>query len=75
MTLVSGIVVFSIIWWTVLFVVLPFGVKTATTPGRGHADSAPIHARIGLKFLITTIISIILFFIAQYLISLNLLDL
>lgn len=75
MTLVSGIVVFSIIWWTVLFVVLPFGVKTTTTPERGHADSAPVQARIGRKFLVTTVISIILFFIAQYLISLNLLDL
>lgn len=75
MTLVSGIVVFSIIWWTVLFMVLPFGVRTATIPEKGHADSAPIHARIRLKFLITTIISIVLFFIAQYLISLNLLNL
>lgn len=75
MTLVSGIVIFSIIWWTVLFTVLPFGVKTPTTPEKGHADSAPIQARIKLKFLITTFISIILFFIAQYLISLNLLNL
>lgn len=75
MALVSGIVVFSIIWWTVLFVVLPFGVKTAEVPEKGHADSAPVQARIGRKFLITTLISIVLFFIAEYLISLNLLEL
>lgn len=75
MTLVSGIVVFSIIWWTVLFMVLPFGVKTSNHPEVGHADSAPLNPQIGRKFLITTFISIVLFFIAGFLISLNLLNL
>ena len=72
---VSGIVVFSIIWWTVLFVVLPFGVRVSDNPEKGHASSAPLHPHIGKKFLITTGLSIVLFFVAWYLISLNLLNL
>lgn len=75
MTIVTGIVVFSIIWWTVLFIVLPFGVKTSASPKKGHADSAPINPQIGKKFLITTLLSIILFLGAWYLISCNLLNL
>ncbi|WP_032113672.1 DUF1467 family protein [Candidatus Paracaedibacter symbiosus] len=75
MTLVSSIVAFSIIWWTVLFMVLPFGVKIEKQPRVGHAESAPAKPRIGLKFCVTTLISIILFGIAQFLISLNLLNL
>ena len=75
MTIVTGIVAFSIIWWTVLFAVLPFGVKTSANPEKGHADSAPINPQIGKKFLITTLLSIILFLGAWYLIELNPLNL
>lgn len=75
MTWVSGIVTFSIIWWTVLFMVLPFGVQTSSSPEKGHADSAPVNPQIKKKFLITTLISIGLFFVARYFISLNLLNL
>ncbi len=75
MTIVTGIIVFSIVWWTVLFIVLPFGVKTSACPEEGHADSAPINPQLGKKFLITTLLSIILFFIIWYLISLNILNL
>lgn len=72
MTLVSGTVVFFIIWWVVLFMILPIGVSVDKSPCKGHADSAPNQARIGLKFLITTLITVVLFFITKYLIKLNL---
>jgi len=57
----SGFVAFVIIWWVVFFVVLPFGVRTpdeadvALAPG--HATSAPVHPRIGLKFALATAIA------------------
>lgn len=60
MNIVSGFVLFVIIWWTVLFAVLPFGVRTADQPEAGHATSAPVAPMIGRKMLITTAISIVL---------------
>lgn len=60
MSIVSIIVVFSCVWWIVLFVALPIGVKMDPNPQKGFATSAPISARIKLKMWITTFISIIL---------------
>lgn len=71
MEIVSSVVVFFIIWWTVLFIVLPFGVKTDPTPERGCEVGAPLKAHIGKKLAITTLISIPLWFLAKYLIAKN----
>jgi predicted secreted protein len=57
MNWVTGIVVYLIIWWTVLFAVLPWGVRVPDRPEPGHADSAPAHPRLWRKALITTAIS------------------
>jgi predicted secreted protein len=57
----TGVVVYVIIWWLVLFMVLPVGVKTALEANQplepGQATSAPIRPRILLKFLATSIIA------------------
>ena len=45
------------IWWVVLFTVLPWGVKVPEQPEKGHADSAPERPMIGRKAAITTLIS------------------
>jgi predicted secreted protein len=54
----TALIAFTIIWWLVLFMVLPFGVRTAADERievePGHASSAPILPHIGRKFLITT---------------------
>ena len=59
------VAVFIIIWWLVLFMVLPVGVRTAYDTnqplGPGHASSAPVRPRILLKFLVTTAITVVLF--------------
>jgi predicted secreted protein len=57
MGLVSGIVVYLIAWWLVLFMVLPLGVRTPEEPEPGHAPSAPVRPRLRFKFLLTTIIA------------------
>ncbi|HRJ62377.1 MAG TPA: DUF1467 family protein [Azospirillaceae bacterium] len=59
----TGILVFVIVWWVVLFAVLPWGVETeaAAPPGAplsGMAESAPKAPRIAMKMLITTLISL-----------------
>jgi predicted secreted protein len=71
MEVVSSVVVFFIIWWTVLFVVLPFGIKPDPNPEKGCEVGAPLKAQIGKKLIITTLISIPLWFLAKYLIAQN----
>ena len=69
----TAIVVYVLLWWIVLFAVLPWGICTAEESNLkvepGHATSAPMRPRIGLKFLITSGIAAILFgvyYIVQY---------
>jgi predicted secreted protein len=61
----TGIVLFTMIWWTVLFAVLPFGTQPvadadAATGWRG-APARPLMVR---KLLATTAISVVLWLIA-----------
>ena len=60
-----GIAIFYTIWWVVLFAVLPFGVRSHAETGTAHqvgTDAvAPIAIRMGLKLLVTTGISAVLF--------------
>ena len=54
MTIVTGIVVYVITWWLVLFAVLPWGARPPDHVDTGHAPSAPAKPRLRLKFLVTT---------------------
>src|SRR5215217_6711909 len=61
-----SIVAIYILFWTMsLFIVLPFGVRTAEEAGAaaspGHADSAPHGFRFGQAALRATILAAILF--------------
>jgi predicted secreted protein len=64
MGIVSGLVTFLVIWWLVLFVVLPFGVQTQEESGGAIEPctpaSAPARSGIGLKAIITTGIAALL---------------
>lgn len=64
MTFATGIIVYVMIWVVVLFLVLPWGVRLPERVEQGHADSAPEHPYIGLKFLITSVISVLLWVVA-----------
>lgn len=54
-----GIAVYLIIWWLVIFMVLPWGVKAigAEDVEKGQAPSAPRKPHLRKKFTITTAIS------------------
>ena len=60
MSLPTVIAIFFTVWWTVLFAVLPFGVRSVKTPQPGHATSAPERPYLARKFFATTVITIIL---------------
>ena len=60
MTLAFSIAIYLLIWWLVLFAMLPIGVHTQADEGEvapGTAESAPLAPRLLLKMLATTVIS------------------
>ncbi len=64
MSLISSIAIYFIIWWLVLFVVLPFGVRSQAEAGAvtlGTDRGAPERPRIARKFAITTLIAAVVF--------------
>ena len=69
MDIVSGVVVYILLWWWVLFMVLPFGAKVPEQVEKGHATSAPARPRMALKLAITTGFSTILFVIVYFIIA------
>ncbi len=78
MDLFTGMLAYGLIWWMVLFTVLPWGVRTANEIGQatppGHATSAPVRPRIILKFAVTTAIAAALTAILWIVVDLELLD-
>jgi len=60
MNWVTGIVVYLIIWWTVLFAVLPWKVHVPEETEPGHADSAPAHPHLLRKAIATTVIAAVI---------------
>ena len=59
---VSGIAIYLILWWLVIFLVLPWGVRPIPEDDvrRGHAASAPRHPHMRLKMAITTVVAAVL---------------
>ena len=75
MTIVTGLVAYIILWRLVLFMVLPWGVRTPEESAAGHAAGAPAAPRLWLKFGITTGIATVLWTIAYVVIEANLISL
>ena len=71
MDIVSGIVVYILLWWWVLFMTLPFGAKAPESVEKGHATSAPQKPRLLIKAAATTVIAFIFWLIVNALISSN----
>ena len=71
MGLTGSIIIYVMIWWVVFFSVLPFGIKSNKEIFKntieGSDPGAPKNPKIAKKFLITTIITSILFIVIYYL--------
>ncbi|MDC1212789.1 DUF1467 family protein [Pelagibacteraceae bacterium] len=79
MGITGSIIVYVLIWWMIFFSVLPIGIQSKKEKFRERVDGidqgAPNNPKIGKKFLITTIITSIIFIVIYYLVKLNLLNL
>ena len=60
---VTGLAVYVIIWWLVIFMVLPWGVRRIDPEdlGKGEDPGAPEKPRMVMKVAITTVISGVIF--------------
>lgn len=63
MTWVTGIASYFIIWWLVLFMVLPFGIEIPEVVRPGIAPSAPQHPRLLIKMVVTSLIAALIWVI------------
>ncbi|MEN5083464.1 DUF1467 family protein [Bosea sp. TWI1241] len=69
MSIGGGIAVYFVIWWTVLFAVLPFGVRSQVEAGevvRGSEPGAPHVPGLRKKVVATTIVASIVFVFVWY---------
>ncbi len=69
MNIVSAVVVYVVLWWLVLFMVLPWGVRRTESPEQGHDPGAPEKPMLWRKAAITTLIATILFAIVYYIVT------
>jgi predicted secreted protein len=63
-TVVGGIALYFVVWWTVLFAVLPFGVRSQADEGQivaGSEPGAPAMPRLAQKAIWTTLVADLVF--------------
>jgi predicted secreted protein len=63
----SQAAIFLLIWFVILFAVLPWGVRQPTDTAPGHDPGAPANPQLGRKALITTAISLAVWGVYFYL--------
>jgi predicted secreted protein len=64
MSISTSIAIYFLIWWIVLFTVLPWGIRSQSEHGdmpAGTDPGAPTIPRLGLKLIWTTIVASALF--------------
>tara|TARA_Y100000816_G_scaffold275864_1_gene244478 strand:- start:4814 stop:5068 length:255 start_codon:yes stop_codon:yes gene_type:complete len=73
MGITGSIIIYVMIWWIVFFSVLPVGIQSKKEVFKerlgGNDPGAPKNPKIGKKFLITTIITSLLFIVIYYLVN------
>jgi predicted secreted protein len=68
-TLSTGFAIYFVVWWIVLFLTLPFGVRSQHEDGEGSPGTdpgAPIASQMGRKLIWTTVLSAAIFAIAVW---------
>lgn len=64
MPVTTALAIFFLIWWVVLFAVLPFGIRSQHEEGEmaaGTDPGAPVLPRLGRKLLWTTAVAVVIF--------------
>ena len=79
MGITGSIIVYVMIWWIIFFSVLPIGIQSNKEVFKekigGMDPGAPKNPNIALKFLITTLITSLIFAVIYYLVEIEFLNL
>lgn len=78
MSLTFALAIYFIIWWVVLFAVLPWGIRTQGEAGEvvpGTIESAPVKPRLLKVFIATTVVAGIVFLGVWYALKIRLIPL
>jgi len=59
MGIVSGLLVYIVLWWVALFTILPWWVQTPQGELNGNDPGAPQNPQLKKKFLITSLVAFI----------------
>ena len=63
-TISTWFAIYFVLWWLVLFLTLPFGIRSQHEDGGGPAGTdpgAPVLPRMGRKLIWTTVLSAVIF--------------
>jgi predicted secreted protein len=78
MTIVTSLAIYFIIWWLVLFAVLPWGIHSQQESGDYHQGTdpgAPAIPNLARKLIWTTVVAVLVFAILQVVYSYELVSL
>ena len=71
-TISTGFAIYFVLWWVVLFVTLPFGIRSQHEDGASSSQAipgtdpgAPVTTGMGRKLIWTTVISAVIFAISM----------
>ncbi|MBM3582630.1 MAG: DUF1467 family protein [Alphaproteobacteria bacterium] len=64
----TALAIYTVIWWLVLFMVLPWGNRpiAAEDVAKGHAAGSPDRPRILIKFVLTSVVSAVVFAVGYW---------
>jgi predicted secreted protein len=68
-TISTALAIYFVLWWIVLFVTLPFGVRSQHEDGESVAGTdpgAPVLPQMARKLIWTTVISALIFAVAMW---------
>jgi len=63
-TISTGFAIYFVMWWIVLFLTLPFGIRSQHEDGEsspGTDPGAPVASQMGRKLIWTTLLSAVIF--------------
>lgn len=71
MSLVTVAFIYLLIWWIMLFTVLPLGVERNTDDGKGHDAGAPVNPDLKKKLVINTVLSAAIMLVIYILVEMD----
>lgn len=57
---------YAIVWWILIFTILPFGVERDPNPAPGHSHAAPKQPHLRIKLVVNSVLSLVVTAVLVY---------